>query len=76
MENTEKNEWIPVTERLPDAEVEVLTWSEGGDLRVSARDEKGCFWSRCMDSCGCCDGYDQNITHWRPMLEGPPKAGE
>ena len=47
----EKNEWIPVTERLPDAEVEVLTWSEGGDLRVSARDEKGRFSSRCMDSC-------------------------
>jgi hypothetical protein len=54
--------WIPVSERLPEVAVSVLT-TNGLYVRSSYRDRKG-IWS----------GWKPNaVTYWRPMPE-PPAA--
>lgn len=57
--------WIPVTERLPEDEAEVLVCHKNGFVTDNAR--FGTHWWF---------ADDQNpITHWMPLPE-PPKEGE
>lgn len=75
----ERARWIPVEEQLPELDKEVEAINSDG-LRTVKRWErkldKKWFWSStCMDSCGCCDSFDENITHWRELqpLPQPPE---
>lgn len=66
--------WIKVSDRMPEPDKEVLTLSESGVFRISARWKMPHreFWSNVgADSCGCCDTYDENITHWMELPELP-----
>ena len=64
---TEQGLWIPVTDRLPQDDEDVLVWVNGTHRDMAYRDEG--VW------------YDEehnhlnNITHWMPLPE-PPKEGE
>ena len=61
--------WIPVTE-LPDVGVKVLTLDKGGHVR----DRELYQFSdglKLFRPDGMLPGKD--ITHWRPMLQGPRK---
>lgn len=60
-----KPKWIPVTERLPEYEMEVLTYRGEGGISVE-RMFPGAFWD--LD-------YDiiDPVTHWMPLPE-PPKG--
>jgi hypothetical protein len=61
----EANRWIPVRERLPKDDNDVLVWRE------RYREE----WIASHDVTGWHTGDDDlfEITHWRPLLE-PPTA--
>ena len=61
-------EWIPVSERLPEVETDVLVYNDAGGMPTVDVDSMGhyeyvdaSFWYRC-----------QNVTHWMPLPE-PPK---
>lgn len=61
--------WIPVTERLPEKDKNVLIFIKDGDatdsIMVDFIDSTGqFFWNG-----------SEEITHWMP-LPAPPKAGE
>ena len=72
--------WILVEDRLPELGVTVLGWNSDG-LRVVNCDIRyggnGYVWSsECRDACSCCDFFDENITHWIPMIDGPVNKKE
>lgn len=56
-------EWIPVTERLPEQGQEVIVYS-GGVLKPTVFAYQ--FWNKNYDSWA-------RITHWQPMPQ-PPKG--
>ena len=63
LETTTK--WIPVTERLPEPETEVLTYRESG-IQVEF------WWKNYWDN----DEFTScPVTHWMPLPE-PPRDGE
>ena len=75
--NTRANEWIPVSERLPDIDVYVLVAAPSGYRGTAYRlseaeynpDYKG--WvdvsnTRITD-------YGNEVTHWKPLPPAPPK---
>ena len=55
-----KQQWIPVTERLPDVWKHVITFDEDDGVRVN--------W-RCGDNVSWSMGY--HVTHWMPLPEPP-----
>lgn len=57
--------WIPVTERLPEKDVKVLTYGVYG-FSVNYRDRFSGKWRGV-------NGKPQWITHWMPLPE-PPKG--
>lgn len=63
--------WIPVSERLPEVGVCVLTFESDGGIWVSelVRDEKGERWT------DPATGQPEipNVTHWQPLPEPPTK---
>lgn len=72
-----KVNWIKCSDRMPELGVSVLTWSSDGLRTGSYKGESlvrfgftGWF-TDCRDSCECCDSYNDNITHWAEMIEGP-----
>ncbi len=71
----EQSGWIPVTERMPDNGVEVLTWNPTGPYQTVA-----CWVGNEWSSGDCrADAYDrfeeEGITHWMP-LPAPPADGK
>ncbi len=65
--------WIPVTERLPEPETDVLTFCRGCiDILTYRYNRRGnvCFMFR--DECGYWKETFVEITHWMPLPE-PPK---
>ena len=57
--------WIPVTERLPENEDDVLTFSKyeffpGGDIDVACYYPRAQRWE-----------IDRNVTHWMPLPKAP-----
>lgn len=74
----EGQKWIPVTERLPDGEDEVLMSTEHGGQVVGYYDSKRREWLSWSDEYfeyyGLC-GNMGKVTHWMPLPE-PPKEGE
>ena len=66
-------EWIPVTERLPDAELggasEQVLVTDGKDFAIVAWfnfEVCGPFWGY--------TGFGEDVTHWMPLPE-PPEGG-
>ena len=82
-----KSQWIPVTERLPEKDIEVLVFAEGkiegffGDtvIAISKRYDFNIFTdSEGVEVWQSPWQYfltDYEITHWMPLPE-PPKEGE
>lgn len=64
-----KGQWIPVTERLPEINKYVLTYSGNESNKfttmVAAMDEDRIFWRGLANLLG--------ITHWQPLPESPQK---
>jgi hypothetical protein len=58
------SEWISVKERLPEYDVEVLTF-ETGNYKVNAVSEYTQWW---WDSN---EGFERNPTHWMPLPKPP-----
>lgn len=64
--------WIPVSERMPEDEQEVLTINRMGHLFVSFFDKhSGLFFDRLDAPTACCIEHVL-VTHWMP-LPNPPK---
>ena len=64
----ENKRWIPVTERLPEPETDVLTFSGGCiDIITYRYNRRGlaCFMFR--DDCGYWKETFVKITHWMPL---------
>ena len=56
--------WIPVTERLPEEDVRVLVWLGTGDITYTQIDTDRLHkkkWRR----------WTKNVTHWMPLPEPP-----
>ena len=65
-----RSKWIPVSERLPDTQVEVLTYSECNGVRSAcllASDDETNMRYLCRT-----DKLSIAVTHWMP-LPNPPK---
>ena len=60
------NGWISVKERLPEYDVEVLTF-ETGNYKVNAVSEYTQWW---WDSN---EGFERNPTHWMPLPKVPKR---
>ena len=58
-------EWIPVTERLPEPFVDVIAFFGWNAIDVDCVDNKGRWYSSYMDR--------EDPTHWMPLPE-PPKG--
>lgn len=63
--------WIPVTERLPEADINVLAITASGHFKVAGCNfyETEVYW-RTNDGLG-----NNSITHWMPLPD-VPKDGE
>ena len=64
-------EWIPVTERLPEETGRYLTANKRGDDKIDVFDLwfDGGFWYIDDED----DMFDYEVTHWMPMPH-PPKG--
>ena len=62
-------QWIPVTERLPERFVYVLAMTDFGEAAVARLKGSGRWYIGWTN-----DRYD-DITHWMPLPQ-PPKEGE
>lgn len=56
-----KNQWIPISERLPEKEEEIMYW-----VGCPIDDIPHCGLGEISDAKG--------ITHWRPLPEGPEEG--
>lgn len=75
--------WIKISDQLPPFRTEVLGLNKDGvrivefftadhhDLR---RGKKFRVQNSGMDSCGCCENFDENITHWMLIPTLPEKT--
>lgn len=63
--------WIPVSERMPEDEQEVLTINRMGHCFVSFFDKhSGLFFDRIDAPAACCIEHVL-VTHWMPLPAGP-----
>ena len=62
-DNNVPSKWIPVTERLPDAWVDVLSCDRNKNLTVDCVDKNGKWYSEYTDL--------EEVTHWMPLPEAP-----
>lgn len=59
------NEWIPVTERLPEEDCFVIVWHDETEIALFS-EGKFCFY----DAVGCLREYVE-VTHWMPLPSAP-----
>ncbi|MRE26382.1 DUF551 domain-containing protein [Klebsiella quasipneumoniae] len=66
--------WIPVSERMPEDEQEVLTINKMGHRFVSFFDKhSGLFFDRLDAPAACCIEHVL-VTHWMPLPAGPQEV--
>ncbi|WP_310581891.1 DUF551 domain-containing protein [Klebsiella pneumoniae] len=66
--------WIPVSERMPDDEQEVLTINKMGHRFVSFFDKhSGLFFDRLDAPAACCIEHVL-VTHWMPLPAAPQEV--
>ncbi|HFT4490594.1 TPA: DUF551 domain-containing protein [Klebsiella pneumoniae] len=71
---TVPGKWIPVSERMPDDEQEVLTINKMGHRFVSFYDKhSGLFFDRLDAPAACCIEHVL-VTHWMPLPAGPQEV--
>jgi hypothetical protein len=70
VETLEQTRWIPVSERLPESDDEVLVTDDAGGLALVGID-----WFDRFDSDGSRWWCSQNVTAWMPLPE-PYRGGE
>ena len=58
--------WIPVSEKLPEKSIDVLTYRKNGNSKV-LRFENDCKWYDSYNE------WETDVTHWKPLPE-PPKG--
>ena len=64
---TETIEWVPVAERLPDADETVLIFAPTANNPVMEGCFDGAYWCDTIGSTGL------RVTHWCAMPKGPSK---
>ncbi len=68
--------WIPVSERMPEDEQEVLTINKIGHRFVSFFDKhSGLFFDRLDAPAACCIEHVL-VTHWMPLPAAPQEVGD
>lgn len=70
----EKQRWIPVTERLPERDVQVLGWYK--DNPFSQYRPEVVAWNGNGWVFVYAHRYVTNVTHWMPLPEAPEKGGK
>lgn len=71
---TVQGKWIPVSERMPEDEQEVLTINKMGHRFVSFFDKhSGLFFDRLDAPAACCIEHVL-VTHWMPLPAGPQEV--
>ncbi|HBV2667174.1 TPA: DUF551 domain-containing protein [Klebsiella pneumoniae] len=71
---TVPGKWIPVSERMPDDEQEVLTINKMGHRFVSFFDKhSGLFFDRLDAPAACCIEHVL-VTHWMPLPAAPQEV--
>lgn len=71
---TVPGKWIPVSERMPDDEQEVLTINKMGHRFVSFYDKhSGLFFDRLDAPAACCIEHVL-VTHWMPLPAAPQEV--
>ncbi|HCT2627875.1 TPA: DUF551 domain-containing protein [Klebsiella pneumoniae] len=71
---TVPGKWIPVSERMPEDEQEVLTINKMGHRFVSFFDKhSGLFFDRLDAPAACCIEHVL-VTHWMPLPAGPQEV--
>ena len=71
---TVPGQWIPVSERMPEDEQEVLTINRMGHRFVSFFDKhSGLFFDRLDAPAACCIEHVL-VTHWMPLPAGPQEV--
>lgn len=68
--------WIPVTERMPDRNANVLVWIPSGNDRtfIASLDEGGMWFSSDPTADAYSLGEDGAPTHWMPLPAPPADA--
>ncbi|GKI80382.1 TPA: DUF551 domain-containing protein [Klebsiella pneumoniae] len=70
----QSHEWIPVSERMPEDEQEVLTINRMGHRFVSFFDKhSGLYFDRLDAPAACCIEHVL-VTHWMPLPAGPQEV--
>lgn len=73
---TVPGKWIPVSERMPEDEQEVLTRNRMGHRFVSFFDKhSGLFFDRLDAPAACCIEHVL-VTHWMPLPAAPQEVGD
>ena len=70
----EKQRWIPVTERLPERDVQVLGWYK--DNPFSQYRPEVVAWNGNGWVFVYAHRYVTNVTHWMPLPDAPEKGGK
>lgn len=60
--------WIPVSERLPEPDRDVLAIA-AGEVLIAFLPSGDDYW------CDLCDNQYHNVTHWMPLPQ-PPEGGD
>lgn len=70
----EKQRWIPVTERLPERDVQVLGWYK--DNPFSQYRHEVVAWNGNGWVFVYAHRYVTNVTHWMPLPDAPEEGGK
>ena len=67
-----KAEWISVKDKMPELDKNVLVHNSDGCRVVCLKEySDGIEWHHQSDSCGCCNTFDTEVTHWMELPDGP-----
>ena len=70
----EKQQWIPVTERMPERDIQVIGWYK--DNPFSQYRPEVVAWNGNGWVFVYAHRYVTNVTHWMPLPEAPEEGGK